>query len=141
MDFTDDACMYMFTIGQSQRMRALFAPGGPRNKLLYSTALTATPLAGVNPANVKPVAVATPAFTVSLYPNPASSFINIKADESVSLAGKTVSIYNRVGQLLYTGVLQSEQQGIDISRWENGIYFVRINGLATTKAMTKFVKQ
>ncbi|MEM6765307.1 MAG: fibronectin type III domain-containing protein [Bacteroidota bacterium] len=39
MDYTDDACMNMFTKGQSSRMRSLFSPGGAREKLLYSPAL------------------------------------------------------------------------------------------------------
>ncbi|UEG50385.1 zinc metalloprotease [Ferruginibacter lapsinanis] len=30
MDYTDDACMYMFTNGQKSRMLAIFAAGGPR---------------------------------------------------------------------------------------------------------------
>ena len=34
MDYTDDACMGLFTEGQKTRMRAVFAPGGPRDEFL-----------------------------------------------------------------------------------------------------------
>jgi hypothetical protein len=36
MDYSDDACMNLFTAGQKSRMRALFAPGGFRESLLNS---------------------------------------------------------------------------------------------------------
>jgi len=33
MDYVDDACMFMFSMGQKARMDAIFAPGGPREGL------------------------------------------------------------------------------------------------------------
>ena len=39
MDFTNDACLVMFTKGQKQKMRALFEPGGARYSILSSNAL------------------------------------------------------------------------------------------------------
>jgi len=36
MDFSDDACMNLFTLGQKDRMRALFEPSGARSSLLSS---------------------------------------------------------------------------------------------------------
>jgi hypothetical protein len=40
MDYTDDGCMNMFSVGQKARIQALFALGGARSSLLTSDALT-----------------------------------------------------------------------------------------------------
>jgi Pregnancy-associated plasma protein-A/Secretion system C-terminal sorting domain len=138
MDFTDDACMFMFTNGQRDRMRKLFESGGPRNAILLSNALKGEGLPLQTPS--VPDAVAMPDFNVILYPNPASSGITIYTKDGVDYIGQNVIIYNRIGQTVKTVLLTSAQQQIDVSNLQNGLYFIRINGIKT-KAMTKFVKQ
>ena len=133
MDFSDDACMYMFTKGQRQRMRVLFETGGPRNSLLYSNALMGEGL---------PVQDSLPAdgeagLEILLYPNPASNSITLQFQNNNSLSHQ-IYICNHLGQVIQSTRAVSKQQQLDISTLPPGLYFIRIAG---TRAAKKFVKQ
>ena len=66
MDYTDDACMYMFSAGQKSRSVALFAAGGSRAALLTSDGCTpVTPGACNTPSGLASSNVASTTATVS----------------------------------------------------------------------------
>lgn len=71
------------------------------------------------------------AFT--LYPNPSASSVTIRSEPS--FVGKTYILQNLNGQIMATGTLSSEEFSIDLSSYQNGIYFVKIGS-----ALTKVIK-
>ena len=73
--------------------------------------------------------------TVSVYPNPASTRINIRS----SVAIQSVVISNLLGQAVLNDLQgnNSQAQQVDISALPAGVYFVRVNG----SDVRKFVKE
>ncbi len=69
MDYSDDDCSTLFTLGQEARARALFAPGGPRESLLSSAGCGAAPACAV-PANPQTAVTGPTSATVSWDPVP-----------------------------------------------------------------------
>ena len=64
--------------------------------------------------------------TISVYPNPASSEINLSWNKKEDV---NIKIYNSFGKLVYFSKNQNliKNQKIDISNYASGLYFVRIN--------------
>ncbi len=66
MDYTDDACMNMFSVGQSTRMNALFATGGARAGLLTSQGCSAPTTSGCGtPSSLAAGSITTTSATLS----------------------------------------------------------------------------
>ncbi|GHC56279.1 T9SS type A sorting domain-containing protein [Ulvibacter litoralis] len=72
--------------------------------------------------------------SVSIYPNPASTVLNIRNAENAS-----IEVYNLLGQVLYTKSNISMEEQVEVSQLITGTYFVKItNGDAVMTS--KFVK-
>lgn len=58
---------------------------------------------------------------VSVYPNPASGNVNIKAEKI-----RQVSVVNMTGQVVFTQLVDNNEVVIDVSKFGNGLYLVNI---------------
>jgi hypothetical protein len=125
MDYTADACMNLFTEGQKRRMRSVFADGGPRASLLQSK--------GLNEPWLQEAPITETITTVRIYPNPASTEINIVLSDVAK--GKVVSIFNANGTLVQTIQVSSSNQKVTVSTLKPGLYFLKGEGFAE-----KFIK-
>ena len=66
MDYTDDACMFMFSAGQKARMDALFATGGSKASLLTSLGCTVpNPTACGTPSGLSAGSITTSGATIT----------------------------------------------------------------------------
>jgi hypothetical protein len=122
MDFTDDLGMHMFTYGQRDRMRVLFAEGGFRYPLLSSNALSGTPVttgtAGgvVSPSN---------AMSLQFYPNPSAGAILVKMNDPARI-GSVLEVYNQMGQRVLTQTVTELSFQMNLSSLPGGVYFARL---------------
>lgn len=119
MNYTDDACMSLFTEGQKERMLATLA--GPRIGLTESVGCAF--LTPTQPFSDE---------AINVYPNPVSNCLHI--DFNAEVPGEIeIDMYNSVGQLVYH-VLESSRnfRSIDTSRMANGIYYLTFHAAKQT---------
>jgi hypothetical protein len=135
MDFTSDACTNLFTLGQKNRMRSLFNPGGPRAAILDSKGLQTpvfldAPLEGPDPKWLQ----------ARLYPNPATSGIILDLSYDVRWVGSEVRITNAMGQPVMKSIVSSKQCQVDVSSLKPGVYFLDARRGDGEKMLFRFVK-
>ncbi|WP_121354729.1 M43 family zinc metalloprotease [Flavisolibacter nicotianae] len=113
MDYTDDACMNLFTAGQRSRMRLQFAEGGWRASLLQSRGLSEPWMQQA----------ALPAAAATLYPNPAQDKVTIQVGQF--LIGKKLSLFNSQGLLQNVETITSTLHTLSLAGLKSGVYFLR----------------
>jgi Pregnancy-associated plasma protein-A/Secretion system C-terminal sorting domain len=135
MDYTNDACINLFTEGQKTRMRTLFAPGGARYSILSSYGLSLpliveSPLPEESPKWLHP----------QIYPNPATNELILDVAYDVRWVGKIISVTNVNGQQVMQLSITSRIQKIDISKIRPGLYFISAKKEDGSYIKQKFIK-
>jgi hypothetical protein len=134
MDFTDDACMNLFTNGQKIRMRSLFNDGGPRFSLLLSKGLD-EPWLAESPLPV-PEVISQEA-EIKLFPNPAVNEVTLIVSEN--WLGKELRIQNVTGVVFQRIKINAITTKINIISFKPGMYIIT-GDAAGEKIRTKFIK-
>ena len=135
MDFTDDVCMNMFTKGQRKRARVLFEAGGPRNSILYSKGLNTPFIPFKEQESFYPTWM-----YAQVYPNPASTSINIYFEYDVRWMGRKIEILDMSGRVVSSKIISSATETFDVSRLTAGVYLIRAEK-GEEKIHTKFIKR
>jgi hypothetical protein len=135
MDFTNDACMNMFTYGQKERMRSLFASGGPRHTLLTSTGLNEP---WTEAAPVPKEDTAGQPF-LQVYPNPTMQKITLRFNTSESLGGAALCLVNMSGVVVERITVTAATQNIYLTKLQPGVYMLQ-GVINNTKVARKIVK-
>ncbi len=118
MDFTDDACMNLFTNGQKERMRSHFYEGGPRNAMLNSKGLHAPWSTGV-------AEVSGGRKSFSVYPNPAQHqlVIELGGDNRFASYAEIVSLN---GVVVKKERITGSATTVNLQGLAAGMYYIQV---------------
>lgn len=99
-----------------------------RSETTYTSVLVSNTLADVSFMTVWENSLGAQEYsnTVTLYPNPANDFVTLNGENI-----NNVMVFNAIGQKIDEFVVNGKQMNIATSNYENGIYFVKVNGTET----------
>lgn len=128
MDYTNDACMNIFTLNQKARMLAVMQNSPRRNTLATSQACQA-PLSNSQFGWFN---------QIKLYPNPANDFVALSVTDELP---NYLAVYNTLGQLVKQVTVSSEADlTIDTQALAQGVYFIKVTKESASKTL-QFVKE
>ena len=135
LDLTSDACMNMFTQGQKMKMRSQFSINGKRNNFLRSYKCDGTlATGGPMPQDTMPKAAPViPIDQIKIFPNPVVDVVNVQSKELATLKGKTAVVYTLQGKPVYSVILQSNKEKINIFHLLPGMYMLRVGDMESEK--------
>jgi len=118
MDYTDDDCMNMFTLGQVNRMELVMTAFYPT--LMVSTACE--DVTGISdPANK---------FSFSVYPNPSEGIINLDMYLMENIGSSlNIEVVDLMGRVIRKDLVQQpsgKTHQLDLRDQQSGIYFVTV---------------
>ncbi len=127
MDFTNDACLNLFTKGQREKMRSFFEEGNAHASLMSSKGLNEPWIEELKkPGEQPPVPpVAIGAAQLKLYPNPAQNEMVIDFNNDASWIGKKISIISLNGKTVHAMTITSKSQHVSLTGLTSGVYFVQ----------------
>jgi hypothetical protein len=141
MDYTNDACMNIFTQGQKSKMRSQFAVNGPRNSLMTSFACDSTLTAGGDlPTPVDTTTIAKPEPSLTVFPNPVQNDIHLKANHGYVIKDRSAKILNAQGMVVARHLIRdAEVTSIQVSHLKAGVYYLMV-GEGNDRKTIKIIK-
>lgn len=136
MDFSDDACMNLFTNGQIKKMRSQFAMGGARNFFLNSYACDSMQATGGPMGDP----IATDPFSIRIYPNPVADMVYVDCKNGSWSAGRAIRIFNLQGIEVLRTIVYKNTNGISLKQLSSGVYLLRVEE-GEDKLTAKIFKQ
>lgn len=112
MDYSEEACMNMFTQGQVDIMRSILET--TRNPLVQDFA------AGISPYDLSNLGL-------EVYPNPSAGVFNVAYDNQATevLNVEILDSYGRLVSTEYTNQMASSTFTLDMTGYAKGVYFAR----------------